>query len=1195
MNSTSARSSDDVPTAAPALETSTAVDNPNAQHDHASGAGDSTPDTLLLSDTLSVMSLITPEMMGDLQTELQWAVERATAKRKLAAFAKGARVLWDADNPVFQWVVTAIYGVLDRFFTQFFESHPELDKNMKDKIMSGYKTSLDTVANAFAQAKDPEAAQKAQKQLVDTFLNIFENNPELRNLQITSLRWDLASRMASADKIYIPKQWENDRKHGEREGWQNAMGMWLIIAETLATGYAMSNWIENEAFRRGYWLLPGASYVPGGLAAFFTAMGGQALAKAILKERKPGKGVWSIMKEKPVLWVWALAVAGWLGLTAYKDYDLSKSGVWVAAATTWEVKSRTTAITAWLGDIVAHNNKAINAGSQSIGSAVSVIKNREADRWGKYLFYSLKSFLLTGSYAGLWVEYDTPSELLDKVKDLDTKKWTTVEQTMKSHETSLASISYVDPALQKILRDPKASYEAKMWAIGSQYMAIFAKSTKAVSALNKRASEPPHLTVETMLMPSHIGEFADGNDAQAALAQLWHTLNALPKELEALRIIEAQLKSIYIRTLNALEENAKKAFAGNATLAINTLPSDLNLGLSIPDTTGLSRLASSPLTQFRGLSTEQAMAKVGEIYGPQIQSEVDKFVLLRAALFISMLGVGQWLLVYLNIRRRSKDADEIETVGAECMKQINVIVDTLYAWTQSSLSKLMNREDGSEIVSRSFCEHIVWSWLIDLDPSLREFAPPTYLGEKAWDKSWKNYFMQLLTCDVRPDTDRRTESLYEIFRDRIRAGSLMNEKDISFILDQFHLGKGDDIARRVQDLWASIATGSAEYDLRSKNDPSDAAYIAQSRDSLSAKKEKEIQAMKDEIMRKHIQSLQNLWNSIVSGEYQDGNKVLDNIQSLSWLYQKEAQDAEDKIKAKYQISSPKKTITKVLTDKPSMWSRMKWWLTQPEHTEENPEKDDNPPKKSTTVESVPLSVGTLSANIAWIESRLAKHASWVELLKSTDWKERFIAEVLWEDISDIEIPESVLESVHSIEKYRSLMSSIDGATDAMKKVRDTMDGETDIPTLEGILVDLATKVNERQSIIENEGTEFSAWVQYISTLLDGFDALQEHTDAFEPKVITVDVELEPIVWSPEAMKEEAIRRVAQAIAWVANQRALTLEDFQVDTPVEMTFIRGGKYSVTRLSGDTFDIQSLDNPSEISMNISLEDLNLMRRA
>lgn len=84
--------------------------------------------------------------------------------------------------------MVAIYGVLDRFFTQFFESHPELDKNMKEKIMTGYKASLDTVAHAFAQAKNPEAAEKAKTKLVDQFLNILENNPQLRDLQITSLR-----------------------------------------------------------------------------------------------------------------------------------------------------------------------------------------------------------------------------------------------------------------------------------------------------------------------------------------------------------------------------------------------------------------------------------------------------------------------------------------------------------------------------------------------------------------------------------------------------------------------------------------------------------------------------------------------------------------------------------------------------------------------------------------------------------------------------------------------------------------------------------------------------------------------------------------------------------------------------------------------------------------------------------------------
>lgn len=94
-------------------------------------------------------------------------------------------------------------------------------------------------------------------------------------------------------------------------------------------------------------------------------------------------------------------------------------------------------------------------------------------------------------------------------------------------------------------------------------------------------------------------------------------------------------------TLRSLEEDAKKAFAGNTTLAKNTLPPDLNLGLQIPDTSTLATLASSPLTNFQGLSTDQAMKKVGEVYGPQVQSEVSHFILLRAALFVGMLGLGQ--------------------------------------------------------------------------------------------------------------------------------------------------------------------------------------------------------------------------------------------------------------------------------------------------------------------------------------------------------------------------------------------------------------------------------------------------------------------------------------------------------------------------------------------------------------------------
>ena len=54
----------------------------------------------------------------------------------------------------------------------------------------------------------------------------------------------------------------------------------------------------------------------------------------------------------------------------------------------------------------------------------------------------------------------------------------------------------------------------------------------------------------------------------------------------------------------------------------------------------------------------------------------------RAAIFVSLIVVTQILLVLYSLRRRSKNAPEIEQVGRECMKQVEVIVDTLYSWTQ---------------------------------------------------------------------------------------------------------------------------------------------------------------------------------------------------------------------------------------------------------------------------------------------------------------------------------------------------------------------------------------------------------------------------------------------------------------------------------------------------------------------------------
>jgi len=149
------------------------------------------------------------------------------------------------------------------------------------------------------------------------------------------------------------------------------------------------------------------------------------------------------------------------------------------------------------------------------------------------------------------------------------------------------------------------------------------------------------------------------------------------------------------------------------------------------------------------MSSDEAMQKVQDVYGTEVRSSVESFIVSRAAIFVSLIAVTQILFVLYSLRRRAKNAPEIETVGKECMKQIDIIVDTLYSWTQESLKKLVSSNDNREIMSRAFCEHIVWSWLIGVDSKLREFAPPTYLGEKEGMKGniskTKSYLWQLLT------------------------------------------------------------------------------------------------------------------------------------------------------------------------------------------------------------------------------------------------------------------------------------------------------------------------------------------------------------------------------------------------------------------------------------------------------------------
>lgn len=63
--------------------------------------------------------------------------------------------------------------------------------------------------------------------------------------------------------------------------------------------------------------------------------------------------------------------------------------------------------------------------------------------------------------------------------------------------------------------------------------------------------------------------------------------------------MEQALSKVYTTTISGVEDEAKKAFAGNSALARNTLPENMNLNLTIPDTQPLVALANSPLGDFK--------------------------------------------------------------------------------------------------------------------------------------------------------------------------------------------------------------------------------------------------------------------------------------------------------------------------------------------------------------------------------------------------------------------------------------------------------------------------------------------------------------------------------------------------------------------------------------------------------------------
>lgn len=129
------------------------------------------------------------------------------------------------------------------------------------------------------------------------------------------------------------------------------------------------------------------------------------------------------------------------------------------------------------------------------------------------------------------------------------------------------------------------------------------------------------------------------------------------------------------------------------------------------------------------MSADEAMTMVERVYGKETREKVEHATMARAGIVVGSLLALQLGSIALNFRRRARDQKEIEAVGTELMKQVQVVIDQVYIWGREHLQSYISRADGRDVLSREFCSHIVWSWMIGLQPELREFAPPSYVHD----------------------------------------------------------------------------------------------------------------------------------------------------------------------------------------------------------------------------------------------------------------------------------------------------------------------------------------------------------------------------------------------------------------------------------------------------------------------------------
>jgi hypothetical protein len=1148
--------------------------------------------------------LITESDLQSLKENMQVAIEQANRNRAATAFARWAGKLSAQDDPVMLPIVQSMEAWLVKFVDEFFARHPQLDPMKKDQVIADYKRNLMANVQNFVAAQNTLAADESRSTLLENFVDDVSENPALRALQIEAIQKELSLGMNGLPRINMPKAGSPDRAHGNRTSLDNNLGIGVILFESLATGYAMSNGVENYAYREyGTTLSTITSMIPGTALAGATALGFQALIKSIFRNKKPSEGYLRTILSSSKLTVWAVWVAVALGAAWYYDYISSKSAFWIWAATSGEVKNRAWEIWKNVAKMAESSKTDI---SLSIGGATDTVKTmleNEEKRWGTGLFHAVKTLVFTGWLVWAGDGYTSIDQVKTAMQGKTSDDGKELTKVYVDHLQSLWALTLSnDSVTQDILRDPKISYTAKMTAIQQKSDYLWKAAANSIAELGKTASKEPVLNLTTMIRPSQIWAFANGAEAAEALKVSGSkNLISLWERIGELSLIAIQLTRVYKTTADSIEGIAGDVlWKKKSDWKTNTLP-EMKIDIKMPDIAPITNLANSPLGDFRWMTGEESMKKIAEVYGEETRADVESFIIQRTAIVFGILFLFQIAFNAYVMRKRAKTEAELAAMKQDTQNQVSLIVDELYRWTQNSLSKFVSRPDGSEVVSRPYCEHVIWSWMIDQSPAMREFAPPTFLGDKSTDTDGFSragkYLMSLVYGDTRSDSDRRTAELYKIFKTRIQSWVLMTSRDIFDLMAKFHIEKNSDLAAGIEKLASDLSASNTEYALRSGEDGEVKKYIKTAEISLSMERDDKVAIIQKDIDISHTLELKWLINSLTDGKLANLNpsKSIDSqvetiLNAMDTKYDGQLQSKTSEVDSVYQMSPLP------IKNKPKFWQKT-WAAIRTFSNRLFIPKTKIKPKTQARTVSTTVTTNTspvvevakpslFGSAMPIIKTGIEKHSVILNQLSTPQWITTFLNTKLAGQNSLI--PMELFAATKDMPKYQSLIEKIDIRTSSIRSIADSMTDVTDITTLRDAARLIAMDMDTRHSLIIAEGDEFQKWMLDISGLIGWLDSLTEHDTNFVPPVMTG----VPVSGTLDTTELATMRdRTISTLTQVAEQKLDSESIVSTGIPIDTT---GATLAVsvepTQISPS---IYTPEQKEQISIFLSVSDRDLVR--